>query len=476
MNKDFRIYQSFLDNLDMSVFILDGQCNYLYVNPHYCKATNKTVDFFLSHSIPILKSQGYINQAASEIACQRKKKVNALVTIKNDLDSVPYEALTTCTPILDDDGHVLYVCCVQEPVHQIINKLKNATFNKLNVNYSASDTADAAAQVIAESPQMKQIISTLKTIAKTDVSILFSGPSGSGKEVLAKFTHNHSQRAKKPLIVINCSAIPENLIESELFGYVKGAFTGASQSGKVGLIEAADGGTLFLDEINSIPKNIQIKLLRVLETKQITPIGATKPKDIDFRLICATNEDLKKLVDIGEFRMDLYYRINVFGVVIPPLKERKEDLTALAAHFTNKFNQIYNTLHFLSPQVLHQIENMPWEGNVRELKNFIERLIVSTDADVIEIADIPEFAYNNLNQPVLPAAVTTVNTDTHPGANLSPDYDSHDFSYHTYMDNIKKALLIDALEKLGSPKAVAQKFKLDQSNIYRKMKKYNITQ
>ena len=174
--------------------------------------------------------------------------------------------------------------------------------------------------------------------------------------------------------------------------------------------------------------------------------------------------------------MDLYYRINVFGVVIPPLKERKEDLTALAAHFTNKFNQTYNTLHFLSPQVLHQIENMPWEGNVRELKNFIERLIVSTDADVIEIADIPEFAYNNLNQPLSPADVTTANTNTQPAANLSPDYDSQDFSYHTYMDNIEKSLLIDALEKLGSPKAVAQKFKLDLSNIYRKMKKYNITQ
>jgi transcriptional regulator with PAS, ATPase and Fis domain len=225
--------------------------------------------------------------------------------------------------------------------------------------------------------------------------VLIYGESGSGKEVFARFIHEHSDRKSKPMITVNCAAFPENLIESELFGYEKGSFTGASKDGKIGLIEAADGGTLFLDEINSLPMSVQSKILRVIEEKSVQKIGALAPKKVDFRLIAATNQELSKLVRAGKFREDLYYRLHVIPLTIPSIRNRKDDIVPLCLHFLDYFCNKYNLKKSFSEQVLAQARSYDWPGNVREIRNFVERMVVMTPYATTEITSIPSGILEN---------------------------------------------------------------------------------
>ncbi len=237
--------------------------------------------------------------------------------------------------------------------------------------------------IVAESKALKDIIKTVEKIAPFDTTILITGESGTGKEVIAKLIHKKSKRSNKPFIAVNCGAIPEDLLESELFGYKKGAFTGAT-SDKKGLIEEADGGTLFLDEIGDLPLNLQVKLLRVLQEGDIKPLGASKPKKIDVRFIAATNKNLEKLVKEGKFREDLYYRLNVIHLEIPPLRKRKEDIIPLAKFFIKNVSAKYNIPpKMLSKRAEKQLLEYHWPGNVRELENIIERIMLTKNSSII---------------------------------------------------------------------------------------------
>ncbi|WP_457641024.1 sigma-54-dependent transcriptional regulator [Persephonella sp.] len=238
--------------------------------------------------------------------------------------------------------------------------------------------------IIAESPQMKEILETVKKVSLFDTTILITGESGTGKELIANLVHKNSRRKDKPFVAINCGAIPPDLLESELFGYKKGAFTGANTD-KKGLIEEAEGGTLFLDEIGELPIDLQVKLLRVLQENEIRPLGSSKAKKIDVRFIAATNKDLKKMVEEGKFREDLYYRINVIPIHIPSLRERKEDILPLAQFFIKKYSSKYNIPQKkLSEKAKQQLLSYKWEGNVRELENLIERTLLTTDTEIID--------------------------------------------------------------------------------------------
>lgn len=214
------------------------------------------------------------------------------------------------------------------------------------------------------------------------------GESGTGKEVIARYLHQAGERREGPFIVINCAALPENLLEAELFGYEKGAFTGASVNGKKGMFELAAGGTLFLDEINSMPLSLQGKLLRALETKTIQRLGASKSIHVDFRLISATNESLEKLVEQKQFRIDLYYRLNVVPLFLPPIRERTEDILPLARYFLHYFCKKYRKSKMFSEKTCRNMLAYAWPGNVRELKNFVERSVVMSMDEVIEIENI----------------------------------------------------------------------------------------
>lgn len=251
--------------------------------------------------------------------------------------------------------------------------------------------------IIYASSSMKEIIKTALKIAPTKATVILRGESGTGKELLARAIHFNSPRLKKPFIAINCAAIPETLLEAELFGFEKGSFTGAYAS-KKGKFELADGGTLFLDEIGDLTLSLQAKLLRVLQEQSFERLGGTKVLKVDVRIIAATNKNLEEMVKRGEFREDLYWRLNVVPIFIPPLREHKEDIPLLVNHFLKKFNKIYRKKIKITPEAIEKLLDYPFPGNVRELENLIERLILLSEKTLIEIEDIEKFLYSkNLN-------------------------------------------------------------------------------
>ena len=242
---------------------------------------------------------------------------------------------------------------------------------------------------VGTSPRIRHLFEEAAALAQSDVNVLITGESGSGKEVLARFIHDHSPRANRPFLAINCQAYALSLIESELFGYCGGSFTGAKAKGKTGKIESAAGGTLFLDEIGDLDLAIQVKLLRVLETRMIEPIGGSAAVPVDFRLICATNQDLSERIKTKLFRDDLYYRINTVRLDVPPLRERAEDIPALAAHFLQRFSaEQKKGLLRLSKAAEKRLLNHNWPGNIRELKNAVEAAVALTKADIIDVGTL----------------------------------------------------------------------------------------
>ena len=253
---------------------------------------------------------------------------------------------------------------------------------KLKLHYSFE-------KIITKSPKMKEILSIVSRVSQSKTSVLITGESGTGKELIARAIHNASDRKDKSFVPINCSAIPENLLESELFGYERGAFTGAVKA-KKGKLTVADGGTAFFDEIGDIPFNIQVKLLRFLQFGEIVPLGMEKSTNVDVRIISATNQDLEKKIEDGSFREDLFYRLNVVGIHIPPLRERKEDIDPLVNHFIEKYSKVSGkNIEGISNEAMRYLFSYNWSGNVRELESIIERAIVMSRDNIIDVDDLP---------------------------------------------------------------------------------------
>jgi two-component system response regulator PilR (NtrC family) len=243
-------------------------------------------------------------------------------------------------------------------------------------------------QIIGKSPQMQNVFDMIRKVAPTKSNVLITGKSGTGKELVARAIHSLAAQNSRHFLAVNCSAIPEGLLESELFGHKKGSFTSAIRD-KKGLFESACGGTLFLDEIGHMPMSCQVKLLRAVEHRQVIPVGATEPVDVDLRLIAATNKELQKEIKAGRFREDLYYRMNVVGIHLPPLSERKEDIPLLVEHFIKKFNaEMGKTCTGVSDAVMRLFMSYEWKGNIRELENVIERAVIFAEGDTIKISDI----------------------------------------------------------------------------------------
>ena len=244
--------------------------------------------------------------------------------------------------------------------------------------------------IITKSPKMQRVIEVIKVVAKSNATVLITGESGTGKELVARAIHSQSNRHSKPFIAVSCAALPESLLESELFGHEKGSFTGAYAQ-KKGKFEFAEGGTLFLDEIGEMSANIQVHLLRVLEEKEFTRVGGNEPIKVDVRVISATNKDLRKAIEKQEFREDLYYRLNVVNIELPPLRERKEDIPILAEHFLNKFaSENRKEVSGFSPEAMEFLLDYDWPGNIRELENAIERAVILAKDSIIVIDDLPQ--------------------------------------------------------------------------------------
>lgn len=288
---------------------------------------------------------------------------------------------------------------IHEEIKQIVrNALKQKTLQKENIYLKKQINRQYDfSKIIGQSDSMQRIINEVTKIANAKSNVLLLGETGTGKELIARAIHFNSNRADKPFIPINCSAIPENLLESELFGHVKGAFTGAIVS-KKGLFEEANGGTIFLDEIGDLSINLQSKLLRVLEDQEIRPVGGTQSIKVDIRFISATNKDIVSAVKEGSFREDLFYRINVITIKLPPLRERKEDIELLVRHFIQKFSiELGKKVNGIDEEALNYIKKYSWPGNIRELQNVIERAILIADNSIISSEHLPEEMVSNNN-------------------------------------------------------------------------------
>ncbi|MGB9826822.1 MAG: sigma-54 interaction domain-containing protein, partial [Desulfofundulus sp.] len=309
-------------------------------------------------------------------------------------------------------------------------------------------------EIIAVSPQMKQVLDLVDRVAQVDSTILITGESGVGKGVIASRIHKLSKRDKGPFITINCGAIPENLLESELFGYEPGAFTGARREGKKGLIEMGDGGTVFLDEVADLPLNLQVKLLQVIQEKRLMRVGGNQQIGVNVRFIAATNRDIQKMVREGLFREDLYYRLNVVPVTIPPLRYRKEDIVPLIEHFVNKFNLKYDMNKHFSPEAMDRLLTYHWPGNVRELENLVERLMVTTDINVIEPVHIPDYIINSSGE--LPGKVYVLG--------ICP--------LKQAVDEVERQLIMLASQRCKTTYEMASALQVNQSTIVRKIQKY----
>lgn len=371
--------------------------------------------------------------------------------------------LSTGKPIFKDGGTLQYVLVNIRDISSALSLRDTVEHadrvRKLYMDYMQSAGQRSAETPVVINPQMATIYENCLTIAAVDATVLIMGESGTGKEVLANFIHQNSARKERPFLSINCGAIPENLLESELFGYEAGAFTGAQRGGKVGIFEAANTGTLLLDEMGELPKEMQVKLLRVLETRQITRVGAVKPIGVDVRIIVATNRDLAQRVKEGLFRSDLFYRINVMSVTIPPLRERPEDVVALSNHFLNLFNIQYDRNRTLSYDVYQYLAAYSWPGNVRELRNVIEQIVILSPKDEIPFS---------LVQAILPTSPGDVGRTGSPVRVTRPD------KLERVVEEAERQLLKLAMRKHHSSRSIAKALGISQTTAVRKLKKYGM--
>ena len=307
---------------------------------------------------------------------------------------------------------------------------------------------------------MKKVWSIINRVADSDATVVLLGESGVGKTAFARALHYGSERKEEPFIEINCGAIPASLFESEMFGYEAGSFTGASTKGKIGKFELAHNGTLFLDEVGELPLDMQVKLLKVLQEKTVTKIGSERSKHVNFRLIVATNQPLEKMVKKGTFREDLFYRLYVIPITIPPLRERKEDITALLYHVLHKQNEKYNMKKFFHAEALNQLVEHPWPGNVRELENTIERLVLTTDENSISPQDLPFRAEKIKSEK---EEWETLDTLT-----------SQEMTLQQALAEVEKNWLIRAYRQCQTTYEMADALGISQPTVVRRLRKYNI--
>lgn len=346
------------------------------------------------------------------------------------------------------DGAYDYVCKPFDPdavTHIIRNASKNIQLSSENLSLQERiKSLINIDDIIGKSDSILEVLEQVRVVSESDSTVIITGESGTGKELIAKAIHMNSTRRFFPMVTVHCGAIAENLMESELFGHERGAFTGAQYARK-GKFEMADGATLFLDEISTISMKMQIELLRVLETKKFTRVGGNREFQSDFRVICATNRDLKSMVDAGEFREDLYYRLNVFAIDLPPLRERPEDILPLAKHFIKVYSEQMNrTTCDIGKRAMNALENYPFPGNVRELENLVERAIVIGKGDTIRLRDLP--------------------FDKSPE---DPSWESIEEMEHHHIESI--------LEKYGwNISKSAKALGVDRATLYSKIRKYNI--
>lgn len=448
-------FNAILDASNDGIHITDGKGVTLRFNKSCERIDGVKADYVIGKHMEELVAEGIYSESVALAVIKEKKQISMLQQVNGK------EVIGTGTPIFKN-GELYRIVINSRDITELRDLKRSLEEAKLiNKKYqqeldiiSSKDKAKNN-NIIYNSEKMDKIIDLALRVAKVDSTVLIEGESGVGKGVLSYFLHNNSLRYNKPFIKINCGAIPENLLESELFGYEKGSFTGANKEGKVGLIQLADKGTLFLDEIGELPLNLQVKLLNVIQNRELTKVGGTNIIPVDIRIIAATNRNLQDMIKNKTFREDLYYRLNVVPITIPPLRERKEDIPPLILNFLNRFNEKYNYNKKISPEAMKILLRYNWSGNIREVENLIERLVVTTNYDIINKQDIIDCQLVSIT-----------------------DYSSFDInkisSYKNIIAEYEKKLLLDIMSKCKSTHEMAEILDLDRSTIRKKLKRLNI--
>jgi PAS domain S-box-containing protein len=455
--RNYLDFREIADNLYDGIYISNGKGDTLFINEAYVNTTGIRKEEVIGRNVGDIEKEGKLFRGSVTMqVIKSKKMVNSLGTIVRQNKDV----LVTGRPIFDEHGDIKLVVINNRDISdlkeletkvarlQVEGKMSNEEIRFLRQKQLTDKKG------IFEDKCMTDLIRLVDTVAPTDTTVLITGESGTGKEVIADRIYANSNRSEKPFIKVNCSAIPAELVESELFGYEAGAFTDASKQGKIGLFELAKDGTILLDEIGDMPLSIQSKLLRVLQQKEFIRVGGKKTIKIDVRVIASTNKDLKAAVKENRFREDLYYRLNVVPVLIPPLRERAEDLKALIDEFIDVNNRKYRKEVSLTPGAMKVLHGYAWPGNIRELENFIERMVVITRKERIDIRDVSRMLGIE---------------------RTSDDSDSlYDGDLKEAVHNLEKEMIAAAIRKYGSTRKASEHLGIDQSTIVKKCKKIGL--
>ncbi|MBK5261654.1 MAG: sigma 54-interacting transcriptional regulator [Peptostreptococcaceae bacterium] len=401
----------------------------------------------LGRNVRDLEMESVYKPSVAALVLTERRKISVIQKIINNK-----EVLVTGVPIYDEHGNLFRVMTDAMDLDELSALYTYLENKKKKIFFEKVDEQD----IICESKVMKDIFEMLDKVKDVDSTILITGESGVGKGVIARYIHNSSMRKNEPMININCGAIPESLLESELFGYEAGAFTGANKVGKPGLIEVANKGTIFLDEIGEMSVNMQVKFLQVIQEKKFTRVGGVKPVDIDVRIIAATNKNLKTMVDLKEFRLDLYYRLNVINIYIPPLRERKEDIDSAARIFLRRYNKKHNKNVMIEESVLNKMKNHHWEGNMRQLENYMERNVLLNSSGFLD------GQYND-------GDLTYQENDI--SVHFEEIVEKGD-SLNDMRNELEKIIFIQLHEKYKSSYKVAQRLNVSQTTAFRKLKQY----
>jgi len=381
------LYRLALDKYPGSIIIIDSKGKILYCNDQSEVMLGVKKDWLMTTDMQTVIKAGLVSNSAGLRALEERQDLICYIPNKRSEGM-----LLSSIPVLDEYGEpLLAISYSQDEVYlnKFLSWMKAEKNRVISTMKYLSGNEHKYSSIIAHSEQMRKIVDLVLHVAPTGSIVSVYGESGVGKEVISRFIHENSNFANGIFLPVNCAAIPAELVESEFFGYVKGSFTGALKEGKQGLFELANGGTIFLDEIGDLPMSTQAKLLRVLENGEVRRIGSEKAIKVDVRIVCATNRDLYKMIKNNTFREDLFYRLNVFPITIPPLRERSDDIAPLALNFLAEYNKKNGCQKTISPDTLNAFEKYNWPGNVRELRNAIERLVIISSDDIIELEQNP---------------------------------------------------------------------------------------
>lgn len=454
--EDLKSYLSHYDTIFESsydgILVSDHNGVVLRVNRAYERLTGIKEEQVLGKTFKQLIDEGLYSKSVVDLVKSTGKAATVMVAPSDK------HLLCTGNPVYNSDGELELVVINMRDITEL-NRMRHELENakELTERYQTELTELRMQQIeekgfVVNSVPMRNAVEMALRVSKTDSTVFISGESGVGKEVIAKLIHSNSSRSKGPFIKINCASIPNSLLESELFGYEEGAFTGAKKQGKPGLIETADGGTVLLDEIAEMPLALQVKLLRFLQEREFVRVGGTKPRKVDVRILAATNKDLHALVRKGLFRDDLFFRLYVVPVYIPPLRERKEDIVPLLYLELDKLAEKYGVKKDLAPDVVDILTAYEWPGNIRELQNVVERLYVTSIENMITKEYLPQNIVQNVKDEFV--------------------NESENISLKKAVLNFEYKFIMRMVERYGSIASAAEILKVDQSTIFRKIKKY----